>query len=97
MSILEIAVDKIKERITEACEHGEIEGTERVLSVVAGGYILGSSAKRLLKSPLMALSGIIAGGGLIARGVTGKCPFKGILNSTDENEVTVIEHRYFVK
>ena len=97
MSILNLAIDKLKERLDDACEHGEIGNSERALSVVAGGFIVGFSVKRLLHSPLTAISGLTLGGALVVRGLTGKCAVKGALNEANAEDVTVIEHRYFVK
>lgn len=100
MSILDLVIDKVKEKIDEACENGEISQSERVLSVVAGGFILGFSAKRVIKSPLTAISGLTLGGALVVRGVTGKCPIKGAVTPAkpiEEEDVTIVEHRYFVK
>ncbi|MFD1770173.1 YgaP family membrane protein [Sphingobacterium suaedae] len=98
MGIIELAVEKVKDKIDEACEQGEISNSERLLSVIAGGFILGFSAKRLVRHPLGALSGLTLGGALVARGITGKCPVKGALEAEKvEDDVTVIEHRYFVK
>lgn len=97
MSILNLAINKLKERLDEACEHGEIGNSERALSVLAGGFILGFSAKRLLNSPITAISGLTLGGALVMRGITGKCAIKGVLNEANMEDVTVIEHRYIVK
>lgn len=100
MSILDLVINKVKERIDEACEHGEIPQSERVLSVVAGGFIVGFSAKRILKSPLTAISGLTLGSALVVRGVTGKCAVKGTVEAkkhVNEEDVTIVEHRYFVK
>ena len=100
MSLLESATDIIKDKLTQACEHGQIEGSERVLSVIAGGLIVGRSLRRMIKHPLSSFIGITLGGVLVARGVTGKCPFKGALAETEidrDEEIAVIEHRYRIK
>ncbi|TYR31304.1 DUF2892 domain-containing protein [Sphingobacterium phlebotomi] len=99
MGIVEQAVDKMKTKLDDACEHGAIGSSERMLSVIAGGFILGYSVKKLLKKPLRAISGVTLGGALIARGITGRCPVKGALENAEEEErnLTLIERRYFEK
>ncbi|WP_241462455.1 YgaP-like transmembrane domain [Sphingobacterium deserti] len=100
MGILDLTIDKVKEKIDEACEHGQISNSERVLSVVAGGFILGCAVKRVLKKPLTAVSCLTLGAALVTRGITGKCAVKGALDASgesDEKDVTIIEHRHFVK
>ncbi|HLT87104.1 MAG TPA: DUF2892 domain-containing protein [Sphingobacterium sp.] len=89
----------MKTKLDDACEHGAIGSSERMLSVIAGGFILGYSVKKLLKKPLSAVSGITLGGALIARGVTGKCPITGAIGNGEEEEknLTLIERRYFEK
>lgn len=96
MSIVDIAFKKLRTRMDEKCEHGRIAPSERVLSVVAGGFVLGFSARRVLTSPLGAISGITLGGALVIRGVTGKCAIKKIVEDEEEkNRVTMIERRYY--
>ena len=93
-------VDKMKEKLDTACEKGRISGSERLLSVVAGSFIFGYSAKKIFKRPLTALSGLTLGGALLMRGVTGKCPVKGMIEQAEEEKernLTLIERRYFEK
>lgn len=99
MGIIDQAVDKMKTKLDDACEHGTIGSSERMLSVIAGGFILGYSVKKLLKKPLRAISGVTLGGALIARGLTGKCPVVGAIEGAEEEErnLTLIERRYFEK
>lgn len=94
--ILNYAFDKLKSTLDEGCEGDNIGKSERVLSVVAGGFILGMGIKSLLKSPMTAVSGVALGGALIYRGVTGYCAIKDTFDSK-KAEATVVEHRYFVK
>lgn len=93
-NLLDQALLKIKNKVDEDCENGNIETSERVLSVVAGGFILGLGLKYLLKHPLTAFSGLSVGSALVYRGVTGKCAVKKAL---EEEPIEVIERRYFVK
>ncbi|MBD1425270.1 YgaP family membrane protein [Sphingobacterium arenae] len=99
MGIIDQAVDKMKTKLDDACEHGTIGRSERMLSVIAGGFILGYSLKKIIKKPLRALSGVTLGGALIVRGVTGKCPVVGAIDHAEEEErnLTLIERRYFEK
>ncbi len=101
MGIVDLAFNKAKEKIDEACAHGEISDSERMLSVVAGGFILAFSIKRVFKSPLTAISGLTLGSALLTRGITGNCPIKGALDSNEvvdvDKNITVIEHRHVVK
>lgn len=96
-NLLTFAFDKIKAKIKDDCIEENIGASERVLSVIAGGFILGLGVKKLFKSPLTGISGLTLGGTLIYRGVTGHCDIKKMLEDKDVKKVEVIEHRYFVK
>ena len=63
--IVNYAFDKLKSTLDENCEGNNISKSERVLSVVAGGFILGMGLKSLLKRPMTAISGVTLGGALI--------------------------------
>lgn len=98
MSILDKALDTIKDKVDmDSCGDTNIGKSERVLSVISGGFILGVGVKNLFRSPFTAFSGIALGGSLIYRGITGRCKVTSMLESDSEPEATVIEHRYFVK
>lgn len=99
MGVIEQAVDQMKTKLDDVCEHGAIGSSERMLSVIAGGFILGYSVKKILKKPLRAISGVALGGALVARGITGKCPVKGAMENAEEEDrnLTLIERRYFEK
>jgi uncharacterized membrane protein len=96
-NLLTFAFEKIKSKIEDDCIEENIGTSERVLSVIAGGFILGMGVKKILKSPLTGFSGLTLGGALIYRGVTGHCDVKKMLDDKDVKKVEVIEHRYFVK
>jgi len=96
-NLLTFAFDKITAKIKDDCIEENIGASERVLSVIAGGFILGLGVKKIFKSPLTGLSGLTLGGTLIYRGVTGHCDVKKMLEDKDVKKVEVIEHRYFVK
>lgn len=97
--LLNYALDKLKKKVDEGCVDGNVGTSERILSVVAGGLILGIGVKQVIKHPMTALTGITLGGALVYRGITGHCTIKSAVDKMvkKEDEVTVIEHRYFVK
>lgn len=98
-TIVNYALNKVQQKLDETCVGGNVGTSERILSVIAGGFILGLGAKNLLKSPMTAFTGVTLGGALVYRGITGKCTIKQAIEDmkNKEDEVTVIEHRYFVK
>ncbi|SFS53382.1 YgaP family membrane protein [Sphingobacterium wenxiniae] len=100
MSLLDSTLDTIKDKIDHSCTMGEIDDSERILSLISGGFILFYSAKKLFKRPYTAIGGITLGGLLIGRAITGKCPLKGSMRELEEphesGEVAMIERRYFV-
>ena len=96
--MIERVLNKWKAKLEAACDKGHISNSERVLSVIAGGFIVCYSAKRLLRSPLTAVSGVTMGGALLLRGLSGKCPLKGLTEQAEQAEeakLTLIERRYF--
>ncbi|CDT21784.1 conserved hypothetical protein [Sphingobacterium sp. PM2-P1-29] len=95
-TLVDKVISKVKSKVDENCENGKIETSERILSVVAGGFILGAGVRFLIKHPLTAFSGLSLGGALVYRGVTGKCAVKKAIDD-DAERVEVIEHRYFIK
>ena len=97
-SLLKFAYDKIKDKVDRDCVDGNIGSSERILSVISGGLIVGIGLKRIVKNPFIALSALSLGSTLVYRGVTGHCTIKEVLDKvSDDSEVTVIEHRYFVR
>lgn len=96
-NIVNKALETIKENVGSSCGTVNVGVSERVLSVVAGGFILGVGIKNLFRSPISGFSGVALGGGLIFRGVTGHCKLKSVLEEESEADATVVEHRYFVK
>ncbi|PVH25350.1 YgaP family membrane protein [Sphingobacterium corticibacter] len=98
MSILNKTLETLKDKLDAECTDANVGGSERILSVIAGGFILGVGVKNLFRSPLTSFSGIALGGSLVYRGVTGKCRLTSAFNKEEEKpDTTVIEHRYFVK
>ncbi|MGF1924352.1 MAG: YgaP-like transmembrane domain, partial [Bacteroidia bacterium] len=70
-----------------------IDNGERALSIIAGGYLLYKSLKKITKHPLMGVQGVAAGGMLLYRGVTGVCPIYKRLNidTTDPQAIHIHE------
>lgn len=93
------AINKLRKKLDQECIDGNIGTSERILSVVAGGLIISMGIKKIIKHPITALSGVTLGGALVYRGVTGRCTIKSVVDnmSEEKDEVTLIEHRYFVK
>lgn len=98
-ALINFAIDKIQSKLDNHCTDGNVSTSERILSVVAGGLILSIGVKQFLKNPITAISGVGLGGALVYRGITGKCTVKSAIEqlTNEKDEVTVIEHRYFVK
>ena len=70
-----------------------IDQGERILSVVAGSYLLYKGLKNLGSHPLLALQGAAAGGYMIFRGATGVCPIYTQLgkDTTDPEAIRITE------
>lgn len=97
MSIVNTALELVKEKVDANCKDQNITTSERILSVVAGGFILGMGLKKIFRSPFSAIPTIGLGGGLVYRGVVGHCTVKKAISDKNEVDATIIEHRYFVK
>lgn len=98
-TLINYAIDKVKRKLDNDCVDGNVGTSERILSVIAGGLILSIGVKQILKNPITAISGVGLGGALVYRGITGKCTIKAAVEqlTNEREEVTVIEHKYFVK
>lgn len=95
MNIVNILSERLKRRFDKACEEGKIAGSERVLSVIAGSFIIGYSGKRILVNPVAFIPTVVLGAGLVMRGLTGRCAVKGAVEPEQEKVFMVIEHRHF--
>lgn len=98
-TIVNYGVNALHKRMDKKCVNGKIGTSERMLSVVAGAFILGFGIKYLIRKPLSAFSGLSLGGALVYRGVTGRCAIKASIEKKDakEEEIEVFERHYFVK
>lgn len=98
MAILDSIITTIKSRLDQACDKGEIGCSERIVSALSGTLLLGLSVRKITYSPGAALAGVGLAAGLLVRAATGRCAVKGLLKEEDvEENITVIEHRHFVK
>lgn len=70
-----------------------IDTGERALSILAGGYLLYKSLKKITTHPLLGIQGAAAGGLLLYRGATGVCPVYQRLNidTTDPKAIHISE------
>lgn len=98
-TLINYVIDKVKAKVDEDCVDGNVGTSERMLSVIAGGLILGIGIKQIIKHPVTALAGLSFGGALVYRGITGHCTIKAAVDklAKEKDEITVVEHRYFVK
>lgn len=97
-NILNSVLNSLKHRVDQDRLEDNIGISERALSVFSGGLVFGMGVRNLFKHPIKGCAGIAVGGALVYRGITGHSAIKKILDRvTDEEEITVIEHRYFVK
>jgi len=98
MEILDTALDTLKGKLEKAYIEGDVGGSERIVSAIAGGFVLSNGIKNILHRPVGAVATIGLGLALLARAATGKCVVKGLVGKKDKAaKLTVIEHRYFVK
>jgi len=71
-----------------------IDQGERIISLLAGSWLLYKSLKNIGKHPLLGLQGAAASGLLIYRGATGVCPIYKQLDkdTTDPEAINITEH-----
>ena len=70
-----------------------IDQSERLISVLAGGWLLYKSLKNLRRHPFLGVQGIAAGGMMLYRGATGVCPVYNYLDkdTTDPEAINITE------
>lgn len=70
-----------------------IDQGERVVSLLAGSWLLYKSLKKIGKHPFLGLQGAAAGGLMLYRGATGVCPIYKQLNkdTTDPEAINITE------
>ena len=71
-----------------------IDQGERIISVLAGSWLVYKSLKNLGKHPFLSLQGAAAGGLMLYRGATGVCPVYKQLNkdTTDPEAINITEN-----
>ena len=86
-------VSGLKDLSIEPTGKENIDQGERIISVVAGGWLLYKSLKNLAKHPLIGLQGTAAAGLLLYRGATGICPIYKKLDkdTTDPAAIVITE------
>ena len=70
-----------------------IDQGERIVSLLAGSWLLYKSIKNIVNNPLIGLHGAAAGGLLVYRGATGICPIYKYLDkdTTDPQAINISE------
>ena len=98
MVIHEKALDKVKDQLEDAYIAGDIDGSERVVSVIAGTLALAHGIQNMMRRPIGALGTLGLAAALFTRAATGKCIIKGLVEKKSKKpKLMVIEHRYFIK
>lgn len=70
-------------------EKTNIKTSERILSVLAGSWLLYKSIKQIRKHPYLGIQGTGAGGLLLYRGATGICPINQSIDKLYENSPAI--------
>lgn len=86
--------DKLKELLAgPTADQKNIDQGERIVSVLAGSWLLYKSIKKMGKYPLLGLQGAAAGGLMLYRGATGICPVYKQLgkDTSDPQAITITE------
>lgn len=86
--------DKTKELLAgPTADQKNIDQGERIVSVLAGSWLLYKSIKKMGKYPLLGLQGAAAGGLMLYRGATGICPVYKQLgkDTSDPQAITITE------
>jgi len=86
-------IDSLKELNFSPTGKENIDQGERIVSVLAGGWLLYKSLKNIGKHPIVGLQGAAAAGLLLYRGTTGVCPVyqKLDIDTTDPQAINITE------
>ncbi|MES2458747.1 MAG: SRPBCC family protein [Bacteroidota bacterium] len=86
-------IDGLKELSINPTGKENIDQGERLVSVLAGGWLLYKSLKNIGKHPFVGLQGVAASGLLLYRGATGVCPLYKQLgkDTTDPQAINISE------
>lgn len=93
--------NQLSNQILERMEHFALPTTgkenidqgERIVSLLAGSWLLYNSLKKIGKHPILGLQGAAAGGLMLYRGATGVCPLYQKLgkDTTDPQAINITE------
>lgn len=90
--------NQIMERLTDfgltSTGKENIDQGERIISLLAGSFLLYKSLKKIGTHPFLGLQGAAAGGLMLYRGATGVCPIYKQLDkdTTDPQAINITEH-----
>lgn len=68
-----------------------METSEKMISIGAGAFIFLKGIGNLLSHPIIAVTEVAIGGGLLYRGLTGYCPVKDITHQNSGDTIIVRE------
>ncbi|MEH6306627.1 DUF2892 domain-containing protein [Olivibacter sp. CPCC 100613] len=74
-----------KEYLLTERDCGNIEFSERVISIGTGTYMIYKGVRDLFKRPLLALGQVAIGSALLYRGATGTCDVKRLIEREYED------------
>ncbi len=79
-------MDSLVDVVIQTTEHVNISNSERIVSTVAGGFMVWKGLKDTFSSPSSAFIEIVFGSALLYRGVTGYCSIKNRLDNPPEEK-----------
>jgi Flp pilus assembly protein TadB len=82
--------DTLEESLLEPNPNGNIERSERILSIASGAFLFCKGVTNLFSHPTIAMGELLIGGTLLHRGVTGFCPVKGAVEAQDPISETIV-------
>ncbi len=83
-SIISNLTNSLEGSVLQYNENPNVGKTERIISVGTGAFIALKGITNLFSSPLLALTELTIGGGLLYRGITGYCSIKERIDGDDE-------------
>ncbi|MGI4727437.1 MAG: YgaP family membrane protein [Janthinobacterium lividum] len=86
--------DTLKETLLPENPNANVGKTDRIISVGTGAYIFFKGVTNLFSSPILALTEVSIGAGLLHRGITGNCAIKKVIDDLDETDETAVAHAY---
>jgi uncharacterized membrane protein len=97
MALLTSDLNTLKDKVWQDNENANVNTTERIISIAAGGYIFYKALANLVKHPFIALQEAGVAGYLIYRGVTGVClVYEKIGKDSTDTEAITIGERFIV-